>query len=70
MQTAKKYNANILSKAQVKDSIRQSWHYLTDEEIEANEERRDEFFLAVRKKHGLPRAEAALILKDIHDRAF
>jgi hypothetical protein len=70
MQTAKIYNLEKTSKIQIKHSIKQFWHHLTDEEIDANEERRDEFFLAVRKKHGVPRAEAALILKDIHDRTF
>jgi hypothetical protein len=53
---------------QMKHTIRHVWHQLTDEEIEACEERRDVFFLAVRKKHGLKRAQAEIMLNEIKQR--
>jgi hypothetical protein len=49
----------------IKNTIKHIWHQLTDDEIDACEERRDVFFLAVRKKHGLERAQAELILNDL-----
>jgi hypothetical protein len=50
---------------QIKNSIKHIWHQLSEREIEAIEEQRDVFFLAVKKKHGLPRAEAELVLRGL-----
>ena len=47
------------------DAIKHIWHRLTDAEIEAREEYRDIFFLAVRKKHGVARAQAQLFLSEL-----
>jgi hypothetical protein len=51
-----------------RNSIRHIWHKLTEEEIGSVEERRDVFFLAIRKKHGLGRAQAELVLSDLRHR--
>ncbi len=58
-------STSINTEFYMKDAIRHVWHRLTDDEIEACEEARDIFFLAVRKKHGLARAQAELFLNDI-----
>jgi hypothetical protein len=49
----------------IKAIIRHLWHQLTDEEIDAVEDRRDVFFLAVKKKHGVERAQAQIILNEM-----
>lgn len=48
---------------QLRARIKHVWHNLTDEEISYHAGLRDVFFLAVRKKYGLPRAQAEEILK-------
>jgi hypothetical protein len=53
---------------EINDFIRNEWHRLTDEEVKAYQEYRDIFFLAVRKKHGIPRAQAELILSNVEHR--
>ena len=65
MQTANEYANNCGTERRIRNVIKQIWHHLTDDEIKANEEEREIFFLAIRKKHGLPRAQAELILCDL-----
>jgi hypothetical protein len=48
--------------------IKQTWHYLTDDEVAAHDDMRDVFFMAVRKKHGIPRAEAENTLRSFLER--
>lgn len=50
---------------QIRNTIKHIWHQLTDEEVDSCNERRDVFFLAVRKKHGLKRAQAEIMLNEI-----
>lgn len=61
------YNTYTEHKAEqrLRSVIKHIWHQLTDEEIEARKERRDVFFLAIRKKHGLARAQAEMLLNDL-----
>lgn len=56
------------SRQEMKRLIRHMWHKLTEDEVEACDECRDIFFLAVRKKHGLARAQAELFLHDLERR--
>lgn len=51
--------------SQLKHVIRNLWHKLTDAEIDILDEQRDTFFMAVRKKHGLARAQAELFLHEL-----
>jgi hypothetical protein len=53
------------SEQHLRDSIKHLWWNLTDEEISYHEDMRDVFFLAVRKKYGLPRAEAENIIRNL-----
>jgi hypothetical protein len=50
---------------QVSDKIRHIWGGLSDEEIATHETMRDVFFLAVRKKYGIPRAQAEEMLRNM-----
>ena len=68
MLTTGEYANEVRSEPTIKTSIKHIWHQLTEDEIEAIEDRRDVFFLAVRKKHGLPRAQAELVLSDLKRR--
>jgi len=43
--------------------ISQLWNKLNDEEIACYETMRDVFFIAVKKKYGIPRAQAEDILR-------
>ena len=52
------------SQQQIRDRIKHIWCNLTDEEISFHEGLKDVFFLAVRKKYGLPRAQAEEILRN------
>ena len=52
----------------LKADVKHLWHRLTESEIEALKDRRDIFFLAVRKKHGVLRAQAEQVLHDIANR--
>jgi len=45
--------------------IRKLYFRLTEDELKARTERRDEFFIAVRKKHGIARAQAEMFLHDL-----
>ena len=45
--------------------IRKLYYRLTEDELKARTERRDEFFMAVRKKHGIARAQAEIFLHDL-----
>ncbi len=54
----------------VEDIIKSLWHRLTNEEIELRKERRDEFFMAIRKKHGVARAQAKIFLLDLEHHLY
>ena len=58
----------IYPSQEIKNIISHIWHRLTKEEIEACAEERDVFFIAVRKKHGMARAQAELFLHDLDQR--
>ncbi len=49
----------------IKETIRNLWNRLSENEINALCEARDIFFMAVRKKHGVARAQAELILRNL-----
>jgi hypothetical protein len=51
-------------------TLKNIYYRLTDEEIEARKERKDEFFIAVRKKHGIARAQAELFLHDLEQQFY
>ncbi len=59
---------SLKSSQTLADIIHNVWNKLTDAEIEAYEESRDIFFIAVKKKHGMARAQAELFLNELKGR--
>ena len=48
-------------------SIKHLWQMLTEDDIHAHDNARDLFFMAVRRKYGLARAHAEMIVRDMRN---
>jgi hypothetical protein len=59
------HGSSIPDDRRVREIIRSLWNQLTESEIDALADRRDEFFMAVKKKHGVVRAQAEIMLREI-----